>query len=575
VGTGIQYTGKDAKAALGKGKTRIWGAFVLLIILILPAVLIRGQADQWKGINLGPNVNSPDNDFGPIISADGNYLLFTSDRPGFGGQDFWMCQRIAGEWRPAVNMGASLNTLQNEGPDTFSVDKRTLYFTGCDRPDGKGKCDIYYTRITDLGTWSPPTNLGPPINTQYDEANASLSSDGRHLFFSSVRPGNMGGSLEYKLKVEKVNERRQTVTEEVTEKNWDIWESEWTGTGWGAPRNLGPNINTPMSEQVAFIHSGGETLYFSSNGRGGYGGLDIFMSKLVNGVWQPAQNLGPTINTRFQETYISVPGSGDLAYLSAWREGGFGKLDLYVAPIPPQFQPRKIIIIMGKVYDVETGAVLKAVVRLEYFRNAEEVAITSSDKKTGRYEVALPVGNDYVVSATCPGYMFYSKKFEVPLTMGFQIVRQDIPLTPIKANESIVLENIYFDFDKATLRPESKGEINRLVQFMRDNPNVVVEISGHTDSVGGLKYNMKLSGARAQSVVAAILQAGIPPIRMRAMGYAFTKPRQLDERIKQKQAKGDRRPLRVITQEIIKETNATPDGKQLNRRVEFKILKVQ
>lgn len=569
-----QNTGAGFKPAPAIRKGRLIGSLLFLISLLLPLTLF-SQTDQWTGKNLGQNVNSIDNDFGPIISADGNYLLFTSDRMGFGGQDFWMCQRVAGEWQPAANMGATLNSAQNEGPDTFSVDKRTLYFTGCDRPDGKGKCDIFYTRITDQGAWATPVNLGPPFNTEYDEANASLSADGRHLFFSSVRPGNMGGSLEYKLKVEKVNAQGQTVAEEITEKNWDIWESEWTGTGWGPPRNLGPNINTPMSEQVAFIHSGGETLYFSSSGRGGYGGFDIFMSKLINGMWQASENLGPTINTRYHETYISVPGSGDLAYLSAWRDGGYGRLDLYVAPLPPQFQPRKIIIVMGKVYDVETNAPLKAVVRLEYLQSAEEVAITSSDKKTGRYEVALPVGNNYVVSATTPGYMFYSKKFEVPQSMNFQILRQDIPLTPIKANETIVLENIYFDFNKATLRPESRGEINRLIQFMRDNPNVIVEISGHTDSVGGLKYNVKLSGSRAQSVVAAILQAGIPPNRMRAMGYAFTRPRQLDERIKQKQTAGDRRPVRVITQEIIKQTNATPDGRQLNRRVEFKILKVQ
>lgn len=550
-------------------------SFFLFVFAGLFLALVFGQGDQWGGRNLGASINSPENDFGPIISADGNYLFFTSERNGgFGGQDFWMSQRVGGDWQPAVNMGAILNTKQNEGPDTFSVDKRTLYFTGCDRDDGKGKCDIYYTQVTDQGVWSKPVNLGSPINTEYDEANASLSADGRFLFFASVRPGNMGGQLSYKQKVTKVNEEGATTEEEVEEKNWDIWVSEWNGDGWGEPRNLGPNINTPMTEQVAFIHSGGETLYFSSNGRGGYGGFDIFMSKLENGMWTLAQNLGPTVNTKFHETYFTVPGSGDLAYMSAWRSDGLGKLDIYTVPIPPQFQPRKIIIVMGKVINAETGEPLKAVIRLEFFENAKEVAMTSSDKKTGRYEVALPVGATYIVSATSPGFMFYSRKFEAPADMAFTILRHDIPLIPIKKDSMIVLEHIYFDFNKATLRPESRGEINRLINFMRENPNVVVEISGHTDNVGSDKYNIGLSQRRAQAVVNELLQAGISPQRMIAKGYGFRKPRQLEERLKRKRDAGDRRSDSVLIKEIIKETNLTPEERQLNRRVEFKIIRI-
>ena len=179
-----------------------------------------------------------------------------------------------------------------------------------------------------------------------------------------------------------------------------------------------------------------------------------------------------------------------------------------------------------------------------------------------------------MVSASTPGYMFFSKKFEVPKGMAFKIVRQDIPLQPVKKDLTIVLENIYFDFNKATLRPESKGEVNRLTRFMNDNPSVVVEISGHTDSVGSSSYNMKLSRSRAQSVVNELLRYGIPAGRVIAKGYGYHKPRELEQRIKRKQANGDNRSVSSITKSIIKETNRSPDGRQLNRRVEFKILRI-
>jgi peptidoglycan-associated lipoprotein len=158
--------------------------------------------------------------------------------------------------------------------------------------------------------------------------------------------------------------------------------------------------------------------------------------------------------------------------------------------------------------------------------------------------------------------------------MAFTILRHDIPLIPIKKDSMIVLEHIYFDFNKATLRPESRGEINRLINFMRENPNVVVEISGHTDNVGSDKYNIGLSQRRAQAVVNELLQAGISPQRMIAKGYGFRKPRQLEERLKRKRDAGDRRSDGVLIKEIIKETNLTPEGRQLNRRVEFKIIRI-
>ena len=294
-------------------RTRASLAGLVLIGLFLAAASA-GPEMPAGASNLGPAVNSKYSDFAPFISADGNSLYFCSDREGgFGGQDVWVSRKGPdGQWGAPVNLGSPPNSQLNEGPDTFSVDEQTMYFTGCNRKDGLGRCDIYTTHLLPDGKWSTAENLGPQVNTKYNEANASLSLNGHTLYFVSDRRGGQGG--------------------------WDIWKTDLVDQRWTEPFNLGPPINTPQNEFIAFIHCN-EDLYFSSDGHGGFGGADIFYSKKTNTGWSEPINLGPTINTPYNDMYFSLPSIGDRAYVSSNRNGGSGQEDLFVLPIPSPLQP--------------------------------------------------------------------------------------------------------------------------------------------------------------------------------------------------------------------------------------------
>jgi hypothetical protein len=258
--------------------------------------------------HIGSNVNSKYTDTHPVISADGQTLYFTSDRPGgFGKQDGWFSKKIAGEWTKAVNMGPSFNTADNEGPDCFTADEQTMYFTCCDRPGGMGMCDICVT-TREGDHWTKPKNLGSPINTKYNESNASIAPDGRTLYFISTRPGGRGPH--------------------------DIWYSNKDGQGnWMKPKNIGPVIGTRKNEINVFMYWDGRTLFFASDGHGGFGQADLFMSNLADNGWTEPINLGPNINTAGDDVYLTIPASGNVAYFSAGRADSLGPENIYMAKI--------------------------------------------------------------------------------------------------------------------------------------------------------------------------------------------------------------------------------------------------
>ncbi|HZV13341.1 MAG TPA: flagellar motor protein MotB, partial [Candidatus Kapabacteria bacterium] len=240
--------------------------------------------------NLGENVNSPDDDYGPTITANGKTLYFTSTRKGgMGGHDYWYSTMNADStWTPAVNAGPSINTPADEGVSSLSADGQTIFFTGCNRPDGMGNCDIYQADL--VGTeWQNIRNLGPVVNTEYWESQPAISADGKTLYFVSNRPGGLGGT--------------------------DIWyTTKDANDNWTEPKNIGPPINTPDNEVSPFIAADGVTLYFASDGHGGLGGLDFFTSEKTDNGWTQPVNLGAPINTPDNEEFITVPASGDILY---------------------------------------------------------------------------------------------------------------------------------------------------------------------------------------------------------------------------------------------------------------------
>ncbi len=500
--------------------------------------------------NLGPQINSPYPDFAPVISADESVLYFTSRRPGSTGnkiapdglyfEDIYVSENQQGQWTPARNVGAPLNTTSHDACIALSADGQTLFIFNSDNGG-----DIFQSRLK--GTrWLPPKNLGSPINTKYWEPSVCLSADERTLFFVSDRPGGMGGR--------------------------DIYMCRRLPNGkWSAPINLGPPINTPYDEDGPFFHPDGKTLFFSSNGPNSMGGFDIFRSELKpDSTWSTPINLGYPINTPGDDIYFVLSASGLHGYYASEREDSYGEKDIYlidfstlqVASKPPQeskeeeitissepsaapiFRPN-LTLVTGIVYDNETRAPLEATLIIIDNVRSETLAVLTSNAATGKYLISLPAGKNYGIAVTAPGYAFHSENFIVEESMGYREVRKDIGLNRYKSGTVIILRNIFFDFDKATLRPESKTELERVYQLLRENPRMKVRLAGHTDSFGSDEYNQRLSEARAKAVYEYLISRGISADRLAYIGY------------------GETRPI---------DTNDTEEGRQNNRRVELEII---
>lgn len=471
-----------------------------------------------RAVNLEP-LNSPYSEVAPVISADGNTIYFTSDRPGGkGGQDFWVSQRRGGEWGEPENI-SELNTSKNEGPDTITADGNTMYYTGCNRrPDGSDKCDIYVARKGPDGKWQPGENLGPPINTDYEEANATVNPGGDKLIFASDRPGGRGG--------------------------YDLWMSVRTPDGnWSEPKNLGAPINTSMWEGVAFWHSDGVTVYFSSNGHGGFGNADIFRTQLKpDGTWAEPVNMGGLINSPYNDIYFSVPAAGDLAYFSSSTAEGFGREDLYAIPKEIIFKSRDYVIVRGRVTDEKTGEPVAAMLTVS--DGPEGQQNTTSNPKTGNYHFRLKIGSRYKISASSRGYFDSSDELDLSVADPFHIVVKNIKLRPVEmvaeaapraeveeetlpggAEEilikggKLVVRNIMFDFDKYTLREPAIPVLEKMVGFMENNPRVRIKVDGYTDSVGPTSYNLRLSIKRAETVKNYLLLRGIDKTRIVTEGH--------------------------------------------------------
>ncbi len=481
-------------------------------------------------VNLGDSVNSEKNEYWPSLSLDEAKLIITvldPVNPNMTSQnikvqeDFYESLRLPdGSWAKRRNVGPPLNTNDNEGAQTISADGRFLYFTACNREDGAGKCDIYFS-VNENGLWSVPVNLGYPINSAYSEKHPSISPDGRRLFFASDRPGGFGGL--------------------------DIWMSGRQGSNaWSFPVNLGETINTPGNEQSPFIHPDNQSLYFSSEGHQNMGKDDIFISRLdSNNKWTRAFNLGYPINTWNNEVGLFVNAAGDKAYYASDRLKDKG-LDIYEFPLYPEARPIPVSYMKGRVYDARTWKGIEAIFQLIDLQSGDLVMQSSSAPGEGNYMVSLPAGRNYALNISKPDYLFYSDNFSLAeihkLNDPFL---KDVPLSPISKGEKVILKNVFYAFDSFTVQPESQTELNKIIEFLTLNPNVKIEISGHTDNVGNSQYNQVLSEKRAKSVVDYLGENGIQIDRLSYKGHGSSIP--ID-------------------------TNDTEEGRAINRRTELKIV---
>ncbi|RKR83233.1 WD40 repeat protein [Mucilaginibacter gracilis] len=472
---------------------------------------------KFNPVNIGPEINSVNDEYMPVITADESELIFT--RKINNNEDFYKSNNLNGKWTPAVYLSNQINTPDyNEGAQSITQDGQYLFFTGCDRPQGLGKCDIYVAKKNG-NDWDVPYNLDAPINTRNWESQPSISSDGRVLYFVSNRKGGYGG--------------------------YDIWKSTLTAKGWGEPENLGPNVNTPFDEQSPFIHPDDNTLYFSSNGWPGLGNMDVFISRRdAYGKWQKPENLGYPINTSADDSGLTLNANGDLAYFSSNNLKGYGGFDIYSFEMPVALRPQIVTYVKGVIRDAKSKAPLNANVEIIDLQNNKTVYLKTSDKE-GKFLSTLTYGKDYGLNISKKGYLFYSENFSLH---GLDNKKQyiiDVPMQGIENGNKVVLKNIFFDTNKYDIKKESKTELEKLISFLSDNPNVRVEISGHTDDVGDDVLNKTLSQNRAKAVYQYLIMQRVDARRLVYKGY------------------GKWQPIAV---------NTTDEGRQLNRRTEFKII---
>ena len=431
----------------------------------------------FKPINLGPKINTSLNEYFPCLTADNEVLLFTrllEDSNSFTGkqEDFYTAKKINNDWSSAVNIGLPINTKYNEGAPKLSADGNMLLFTACEsvngygaKRSGFGRCDLFIASKNG-DRWNAPFNAGAPVNSKNWESQPSLAADRRTLYFFSNR-----------------------------DKNYDIFVSSMDETGdWTIPEKLGDNINTDGYEGSVFIHPDNQSLYFSSDGHLGMGGMDIFISRKDSmGRWGKPVNLGYPINTWKDENSIVISADGELAMFASDRKEGYGGLDLYSFELYPEARPQFVTYVKGSVFDANSKKPLKARFELTNIQNGE-IAVTSySNSGNGGFLVCMPTDHDYALSVSLDGYLFYSENFNLSgVHSSVDPFLKDIPMKPVKLGERVVMKNIFFQTDQYELLETSRFELRKLLDFLDRNPDVKIEIGGFTDNVGSPEYNLEL-----------------------------------------------------------------------------------
>jgi outer membrane protein OmpA-like peptidoglycan-associated protein len=508
------------------------------------AELLAADEEELEVRNLGSDVNSKAHELLPVLSADGRYLYFTG-RQRYGrlaNEDVFFSVYQRGRWSKARNM-EKINTTQNESPSSISADGNRLIVLG-NYQGSFGRGDIFFVDHTREG-WGAVQHLPRPVNSIYYEDDGFVTADGKAMLFTSDRPGNVG---KFAAKDEPYHGN--------TAGNTDIYVALRTSQGWSEPINLGPSINTPYAERTPFLHPDGKTLYFSSDGHYGLGRMDVLKSTRLSDTswveWSEPRNLGKEINTAGNDFGYTVATSGDVACFSSYGiegEKSFGGYDIYSITLPGAARPEAVATVSGKVTD-KYGNPIDAAIKWEDLVTGENVGELRSNPRDGSYFIVLPLGRNYGYYAEKEGY--YPRSNNVDLTadpLTLDITEDIVMISIIEIKEQgtpVRINNIFFDFDKSELRPESYPELGRLSELLKSNPGMRVEISGHTDDVGSPEYNLDLSRQRAQSVVSHLISIGCQSANLVPKGY------------------GEARPV---------DTNQTEQGRAQNRRVEFKFLK--
>jgi outer membrane protein OmpA-like peptidoglycan-associated protein/Tol biopolymer transport system component len=485
--------------------------------------------------NMGTGVNTTLHEYAPIISSDGSTLIFTSNRSEdlkairekTNYEDIYITSKGGTAWQQPKKISSNINQKYNDAAASLSPDGKTLFLY---YEEGAG--DIYISRLED-GDWSTPKALNKNINTSlYWETSASISADGKKLYFASNRPGGIG--------------------------ELDLFVSELTAGGdWGKATNLGPLINTPENEDAPFIHPDGITLYFSSDGHPNLGNSDIFVSEFKGGKWQKPENLGWPINTWEYDGFFTISADKKKGYYSTMKEGGLGETDIYsITFLDPKYKPKPkpvvvadkpkvqkpknddfvdpmiqasrdkkvVTILKGKVIDENTANPLGATISLVDNETKKVLAKITTDPANGDFELIIPHGGNYGVATEKAGYLFNSINFNLPKFAEYQEIDTHIIMVRAEVGSKVILKNIFFDVGKADLKQESIAEVEKIQELLLGNPNLKVQINGHTDNTGNATSNKALSLRRASAVVDYLVSHGVEAARVSAKGYGSERP---------------------------------------------------
>ncbi|PCJ82932.1 MAG: hypothetical protein COA57_12585 [Flavobacteriales bacterium] len=503
-------------------------------------------------------LNSPKDDFGPCISADGESMIFTSRKKNshqpneFGEYDseIYITELKKGKWLAPKNIGSPLNTEYDEGAGAFAYDGQRLLMYKKETDN----FDIYESTL-DGYNWTAPKlkmeNL--PFTDQQNETFACYEPLDIKVYYITDG-GSQGGKNIFMSGLMRIANRR---------------------SAWGKGQSAGHKINTKFHDGSVYIHPDGRTMYFSSQGHRGMGGYDIYKATWVEGQWTTPENLGYPINTPYDELFFAGTASGKHAYIASNRPGGKGGLDLYkvtfwgpekhvlvdsedyllasiAEPIKDvhieeavKVEKNSLTVFKGIVIDHITKKPLESSIDITDNSNGEIIKETKSNKATGKFLLSLPSGKNYGIAVKKNGYLFHSENFDIPDYSEFSLVNKDIELKNIAVGSKIALRNVFFDVGKADIKPDSYHELGRLVQLLNDVSSLKIELSGHTDNTGSEQLNLTLSQSRADAVMRHLAQKGVDKSRLSAKGYGSSSP---------------------IA------TNDSSGGRQENRRTEFEII---
>ncbi|MBL3656719.1 PD40 domain-containing protein [Fulvivirga sp. 2943] len=473
-------------------------------------------------LNMGDIVNSELSDYAPTLSSNDDVLIFTSKRNShFRGvdpvndEDLFMTRYEYNGWNKATDL-KKLNTQYNEGSATLSKDGKTLFFARCNSPDSYGDCDLFVSHLQEDSTWGVATNLGPDINSITWDSHPSLSHNEDTLYFASDRIGGFGLSDIY-----------YSIKDDVNGK-------------WGKAKNMGPIINTRNSEVSPFFHHKRHVLYFSSNGQNlNFGEFDIYKSYYSNGNWTEPQNIGPLVNGPGSEFYFTIDSKSENLYYARSVKDNMLNLDLYSFPVPMGAQPGATTKVTGSLTDEQTGKPFKGIVSIIDLDNGIEVA-PKFLRPDGSFEFNLINNNNYLL--IIQGEEFFRIEEIFYLDGEMEMHRTTSPIS-----SKIKFQSMEFEENKADLTTPMYGDLDKIADFMLDNPSINLRINGHTDSDGKEDFNLKLSQDRADIIKEYLVHfGGVEEGRITAKGYGSSKP-------------------------IVKEV--TQADKHLNRRVEFQIYR--